>query len=522
MKDKTDSFASVSSLYCLVLILVAVFWSMVMSCPFNIFNLSGFSYDADIFCTIGRSMMQGHTLYVDVWDQKGPLIFLLYGVADFLSDNNFFGILIFQSIALYALLYFSYRIASFYLSDKVATLVPLMLPLLFGERGCNPSDFLLALQVYSLYIFIKKYYLNGTEHILSQLAICSGIAFFIKYNICAFWLPFILVEIFSIYQKQGLLSVVKALALSVMAVIPLFALSFVFVSPLHFLDSYLLFCYSYGVEVKSVLLNPPVGFFTSILPRFCIFGPLEYRLPAVHIAIGLGIMLSSFIFWPRIQENKKLYFTCLASFLLIFAATFKGQFYFRHYYYSLYPFYILSVIFVLMKLCPLLKGFKGIQKMSRWHIWAKAIPIALFVCWAAYLERYHFTPRALIGNQKNADIIRLAGGEKNLLFLSSSSSSGAYNLLRINPPNAHFFKPPVSEELFPYYQEDIRECLENKVVAKVIVMGDEKNEEFDDLIKQYNYILKEKVQDIYLYELQGQVKPKQKANQYKSFLLDIS
>ena len=51
-------------------------------------------YDAECFFTVGKSMIKGKVPYLDLFEQKGPLLFLIYGIASLISNNSFIGVFI--------------------------------------------------------------------------------------------------------------------------------------------------------------------------------------------------------------------------------------------------------------------------------------------------------------------------------------------------------------------------------------------------------------------------------------------
>lgn len=67
--------------------------------------------DANIFFTMGRSMLGGRVLYRDVFDHKGPVLYLLYGLAGLVGGTDFRGVLVLEIIAMTSLLYTGLRTA---------------------------------------------------------------------------------------------------------------------------------------------------------------------------------------------------------------------------------------------------------------------------------------------------------------------------------------------------------------------------------------------------------------------------
>lgn len=52
--------------------------------------------DANIFFTMGKSMLSGKVLYRDVFDHKGPVLYLLYGLGWLLNHTGFIGIFVLE------------------------------------------------------------------------------------------------------------------------------------------------------------------------------------------------------------------------------------------------------------------------------------------------------------------------------------------------------------------------------------------------------------------------------------------
>mgnify|MGYP001046448757 FL=1 len=52
--------------------------------------------DANIFFTMGKSMLSGKVLYRDVFDHKGPVLYLLYGLGWLLDHTGFIGVFVLE------------------------------------------------------------------------------------------------------------------------------------------------------------------------------------------------------------------------------------------------------------------------------------------------------------------------------------------------------------------------------------------------------------------------------------------
>ena len=60
--------------------------------------------DANCLLTVGRVMKRGGVLYRDIYEQKGPLLYLIHAAAACLSDTSFSGVYLMEIPALTAAL----------------------------------------------------------------------------------------------------------------------------------------------------------------------------------------------------------------------------------------------------------------------------------------------------------------------------------------------------------------------------------------------------------------------------------
>lgn len=82
--------------------------------PLNIWD------DANCLFTVGRAMRAGSVLYRDIYEQKGPLLYVLHALAACISDTNFLGVYLMEVLALTVTLYAAYRLARCRASCAVA------------------------------------------------------------------------------------------------------------------------------------------------------------------------------------------------------------------------------------------------------------------------------------------------------------------------------------------------------------------------------------------------------------------
>ena len=96
----------------IALAVCAVFAALILlltsqSSPLYPINLWG---DANCLFTVGRVMKDGGVLYRDIYEQKGPLLYLSHALAACLSDTSFWGVYIMEALAMTVALYAAYRL----------------------------------------------------------------------------------------------------------------------------------------------------------------------------------------------------------------------------------------------------------------------------------------------------------------------------------------------------------------------------------------------------------------------------
>ena len=91
------------------LILGACFLASFLSLLF--FSRSSFLYptntwvDSNASLTVGSALMHGKVLYADIFDQRGPFLYLLYGLASLVSSTTFTGVFLLECLTLTGFLY---------------------------------------------------------------------------------------------------------------------------------------------------------------------------------------------------------------------------------------------------------------------------------------------------------------------------------------------------------------------------------------------------------------------------------
>lgn len=151
--------------------------------------------DANIYLTIGKGMTQGKVVYRDLYDHKGPLLYVLHAVAALISFQDFFGVYVVEIVQTAFFLFYCYRIIRLFGYSKSAWL---LLPVIavgvyasysFAE-GDSAEEMCLPFMAAQLYLTLRHFE-RGTDGPMpaGELALCGILAG------CVFWIKFTVIGI---------------------------------------------------------------------------------------------------------------------------------------------------------------------------------------------------------------------------------------------------------------------------------------------------------------------------------------
>ena len=168
--------------------------------------------DANIFFTMGKSMFGGKVLYRDVFDHKGPVLYLLYGLASAVSRTDFRGVLLLEIAAMTAFLHTSLRTVEL-LAGRRISVWWMALPAagLAASRafshGGSAEELLLPFLAAALFGLAKALRSSDAK---PWPAVCAqgflaGCALWLKYTVLGFYLVWV-VLLAVLYLRRGWLA----------------------------------------------------------------------------------------------------------------------------------------------------------------------------------------------------------------------------------------------------------------------------------------------------------------------------
>lgn len=304
--------------------------------------------DANIYFTIGKGMMHGYVPYLDLYDQKGPIAFLIFGLGSLISSTSFLGIYVIETIAFSFFLMAAYRIVALYTEKFAWIALPVVSAFILGSlsfsHGGSLEELMMPLFAWSLYDtlrYFKESYPNPVPlKMIARNALFAGIMLFGKFNLLAFyfvWMGMIAIsQLLAKQIKRAFSASLLFLCVMAAAGIPwliYFYLNGALSEFFHYYFYMNMFGYSWTDE------SSPLAVLFIIIKSV---GAFSYRNPQIALLIGGGILWFLFQKKEQVRLIEKINVVLLAG-LLACAIYMGGQGY-RYYGLVLTPFMALGMV----------------------------------------------------------------------------------------------------------------------------------------------------------------------------------
>lgn len=302
--------------------------------------------DANCYMTIGRGILAGKMPYRDLFDHKGPLIYILHAAAAIISDTSFIGVFIFEVIACVTTLWLFYVLLRKYIPNIPMWSVPVISMLIYSSEsfchGDSAEEFCLPLILGVMIIWLdiaeNKDSLCCRKLILSGIMI--GIIFWTKFNLLGTLIgAFIVISVIS--AKNGIVNLLRLCGYTALGVIAATIPIIIFFGSkgalsslweVYFYDN----LFAYGGEKTPVLRNLGNGVV------FCLrFFPMGCAV------IFAGIAAAVFL------HKKRYAFSVIFSLFIGFLGCFSGHLSYKYYPFVLAP----CVVFLAIPIVEFLQKF---------------------------------------------------------------------------------------------------------------------------------------------------------------------
>ena len=177
--------------------------------------------DANSYFSMGKALFNGKMPYRDVFDQKGPYLYFLYGLAYLVSHTTFAGVYILEGIWAFLDLLGIYYIMRLYLKRNTALfLSPAVLAVIVSSKsfywGGSAEEICFPFLVWGLYLSIE-YFKNSypgkavSFKVLFAGGLLAGMVANIKFTVLGFFFAWMMCMAFSFLAGKDFFGASKGL-----------------------------------------------------------------------------------------------------------------------------------------------------------------------------------------------------------------------------------------------------------------------------------------------------------------------
>src|SRR5699024_10602220 len=166
--------------------------------------------DSNCFFTMGKALMNGRVLYRDIYEQKGPLLYFVHGLAYLFSNDSFIGVYIIEALSFSLFLFFSIKSAELYLKryDLLLLMAPILSFMILTSKSFSHGDSVeelsLVFVIYGLYSVLNS--IKKGKSLQKKEALFNGIGaasmLWMKYTLVGFYIGLIIVILFMYISKK--------------------------------------------------------------------------------------------------------------------------------------------------------------------------------------------------------------------------------------------------------------------------------------------------------------------------------
>lgn len=475
--------------------------------------------DSQCFFTTGRAMFNGSVLYRDIYEQKGPLLYFVHGLAGLVSETNFIGVYLVEIICAGFFLYFAARFMRLWVGEnRVYFLLPAAAALIYSctafKYGDSAEELCLPLLMHSLFLTVRAVKADVPLTAAQKFALgcAGGCVLWIKFTMLGFYIGLALMFFIDAARRHrlhghGILRVAGSFLTAFLGVaavsLPVFAY-FAFNGALR--DCWLAYFYN-NIFVYSTEGFSKTGIFKTLWKLLFNIGKAFVTNPQVLIFAPLGMI------WDRRSPENAYMLSCFlfTAFFVYIGGRAYPYYAFILTVFSIYGFAMLPDVLKKMRKVRKKRGLSAQrEKKAALSDFAKtkrgfrcAVGFFLVFCTAFALlatpNRYLMSyKKEELPQYKFAEKIKQSGVENPTLLNYGFLDGGFYTVSGILP-NCKFFctlNIPLTE-----MNREQREAVRMGKVDFVVTRDKTLSTYNYRLISKEKFYLEGKVRVYYLYEL---------------------
>lgn len=464
--------------------------------------------DANAFFTVGKSMMNGVIPYKDLFEQKGILLYLIYGIGYLISHKTFHGVFIIEVIFFTVFLYYSYKTISLFLNKKTSyVILPILALLITTSRafthGGSAEEFCLPFFAITLFHYFKHFKEKNISS--KELFICgflAGCVLLIKYTFLGFWFAFMMFIFFDLIKNKKIKEAFTSCLWFLLGMDSPILLAVIYCLITHslkdFIDCYFTINMTAYNETELTILEKITNIYE---------GAIKSLLTNGFIIFFSVILLPLYISKYKVSTYCK--YSIIGILLITTLGLFWGLHFYRYYMLPVFAFIIIALIGISLYFNKYLTKINNLK-------YSYIIYILVFIA-TITLSYFNANYKDMIG-MKKSDMFQYRYAEyiskyNNPTLLNMGYlDAGLYTTTGIVPNTKFFEVQNIPYSKFPDNLDDMKYNVENKNITFILYFTRnnlEKVKEKDGYIfENYNLVFDDNQQfeedtyNAYLFELQ--------------------
>jgi 4-amino-4-deoxy-L-arabinose transferase-like glycosyltransferase len=187
-----------------LMVLAGVLLVMIPTSPIN----SPYAErDSGVFLYTGWRILNGELPYVDVWDQKPPVIYYINALGLAIGNNSRWGVWVIQFISLLLAAFLAYKLIETlfgYFPAMMSTYLWLISLVFLVHQGNYTTEYTLPMQFATLLIFLSTRNHNNKFLRYFFIGVLGGIAFLTKQTAIGLWITIVIILIYTGFKTKSL------------------------------------------------------------------------------------------------------------------------------------------------------------------------------------------------------------------------------------------------------------------------------------------------------------------------------
>lgn len=186
-------------------------------------NLNVINHDCGIFSYIAYAMKEGRTLYVEAWENKGPLLYVIYYIGFLINEP--YGLYLLELISIFISVLFSYKTINLITGKKIYSVLGTIFTFstwgIVFESGTFSESFALPIIFVGVYLFTKQFLTeyNVKNRVIILWGILTALIAMLRLNMLSIFLGFFIIIAVDVFARKKIKDIFRWLGFGLLGFI---------------------------------------------------------------------------------------------------------------------------------------------------------------------------------------------------------------------------------------------------------------------------------------------------------------